>query len=343
MARTKNVNMVTNSPNKNRNQQQTLQIRLVKQRRSKRKGTSRKLRRRNMLRAVPAAFGARTRTFQSTKSMGSMKTSMRFSEEWVITPQQSGNSFTLMIPACPTKWTNHRASVLAATYGSYRPLNVRYAYIPSVGSNTLGTVTIGTIWNGNRAPSGDFANVSPILAATPGGMTTNVWGRFSRIIPQGTNLQQNNYPTSNVEADDIPWWILVSTSIGNESALTEIGRLRLTVTYAFYQPTMLTETPVSATGTMSITHNNETNTTIGTVANAVRSGVFSIGKEYLINFARALTNTNDRTIVNPLSPLVAEFTGFDNDNMTFNLDNHIGTQSLPSLFSIVGVSPINFS
>lgn len=343
MARTKKVNMVTNSPNKNRNQQQTLQIKLVKNRRSRRRGTSRKLRRRTMLRAIPAAYGAKTRTSQSTRSMGSMKTSMKFSEEWVITPQLQGNSFTLMIPACPTKWTNHRASVLAATYGSYRPLNVKYTYIPSVGSNTLGTVTIGTVWNGNRAPSGTFANVSPILAATPGGMTTNVWGRFTRVIPQGTNLQQNNYPTSNVGADDIPWWILVSTSIGSDSQLVEIGRLRLTVTYAFYQPTMLTETPVSATGTMTISHDSETNTTVGTVVEAVKSGVFSIGKEYLLNFARELVNLNDRAIVNAMTPVIAEFAGTVNEHMTFVLDNHLASVQLPTLFSIVGISPINFT
>lgn len=342
MAKSKRVTVVTNPPNK-KNSSQTINIKLSRARRSRRRGTSRKLRRRTALRAVPAAYGARTRNTQQTRSLGSLKTSMRFSEEWIIKPILQGNSYTLMIPACPTKWTNHRASILAATYGSYRPLTVKYTYIPSVGSNTLGTVTIGTIWNGNRAPGGSFDVVSPSLASTPGGMTTNVWGRFSRTIPQGTNLQQNNYPTSSVDPDDIPWWLMVTTSIDNTSTLTEIGRLRITATYAFYQPTMLSEPPVSATGSMQITHDETTNKTVGVATAPLTSGSFAIGKQYLINFAKNLTNINSRNLLSPLSPLVAEFTGMTDDKMNFTLDNHIGTQTLPTHFSIVGISPINFT
>lgn len=69
------------------------------------------------------------------------------------------------------------------------------------------------------------------LPVTNGGIFTNIWKAATSKIDCGTTLRANSFPTSEIQPDDIPFWI-----VGSMSPNYEVGDLMgfVVVTSVFY-------------------------------------------------------------------------------------------------------------
>lgn len=59
----------------------------------------------------------------------------------------SSSGVFCVIPANPAYWTGTRIGQLAGTYAQYRPIRLRFNYIPQVAVTTPGILVMGTLWN----------------------------------------------------------------------------------------------------------------------------------------------------------------------------------------------------
>lgn len=62
----------------------------------------------------------------------------------------AGNIFAV-IPANPAYWEGTKIAAIASAYFNYRPIRLRFHYVPQVPVTVAGTVVSGTLWCGQSA------------------------------------------------------------------------------------------------------------------------------------------------------------------------------------------------
>jgi len=108
-----------------------------------------------------------------------------------IVDQQNTGVITV-IPANPCYWLGTRIAALAQGYQNYRPLAMKFTYIPQCAVTQQGNVIAGTLWN--QAPSND--NLQQSLRTSNGGQLSQCYKGFTSIVRLKSNLQYNLYKTA---------------------------------------------------------------------------------------------------------------------------------------------------
>lgn len=239
-------------------------------------------------------------------------------ELFSVTPATSGLS--LAIPVCPTKWQNTRTAVLSSTFTDFRPFRIRLIWLPTVGSNTQGSVSVGTVFSGARLPSAsDYPSIMRSLCSSNGGFSTTAWmTHYSRVRLQ-TNLRANNFPMYEVSPDDIPFWITVATDV---QSATPIGQLCVEMTIALKNPiTPGTAPPVSGVDyAASITEDPNTHDKFLNVTTDNLNFSPTVGTEYSFAPLQLMYNTTDQVINPILQAFKGEFRSQSGGKSLFAID-----------------------
>lgn len=103
-----------------------------------------------------------------------------------------GSEVITIIPANPCYWLGTRIAALAQGYQNFRPLNMKFTYIPQVAVTQQGNVICGTLWN--QAPSNE--NIQQSLRTSNGGMLSQCYKSFTSVVRMKSNLQFNLYKTA---------------------------------------------------------------------------------------------------------------------------------------------------
>lgn len=308
-----------------------------KPQRSRRRNRNRRRYGRMSFTRLPSAFSSAMDTGARMIQRRNGKTEMIFREIFQVTA--SDDTLDFAIPFTPTKWVNTRASVLASTYTSFRPTRVRLSYQPANSTATDGSVAIGTVFDGASLNYVDKPLAFQALPATNGGFITAVWKPFGKSLALGTSLRGNLFPLHDVDSDDVPFWICLSTS--GIAANTVLGFITVQAHVSLHNPTN-TPSPnvVALNKPLEYSHDNETGKTTLSIPTAQVTGTPVVGKDYFFANNSVLRNTVSGVILRVLQWLRATFKQVDGANYIFDVDSAIGTQSL--LGSMIGSSFLDF-
>lgn len=120
------------------------------------------------------------------------------------------NQTITIIPANPCYWLGTRIAALAQGYQNYRPLNMKFTYIPQVAVTQQGNVICGTLWN--QAPSNE--NIQQSLRTSNGGMLSQCYKSFTSIVRMKSNLQFNLYKTAGTFDQESNPFIFMALGVG---------------------------------------------------------------------------------------------------------------------------------
>lgn len=124
--------------------------------------------------------------------------------------QQNGSDVITVIPANPCYWSGTRISALAQGYQNYRPLAMKFSYIPQCAVTQQGNVIAGTLWN--QAPSND--NLQQSLRTSNGGQLSQCYKSFTSVVRLKSNLQFNLYKTAGQFDQESNPFIFMSIAVG---------------------------------------------------------------------------------------------------------------------------------
>lgn len=297
-------------------------LKIIRSKSSRKTPKSNLNRRRSAIQPIPAAFSTKSTTYSDMKTRKDGSISLSVAEVFHVMP--NGTGLTVMVPGCPTKWTDTRTASLARNYTAYRPTKLSVQWLPAISTSSTGYVAIGSVYNGGRV-SGDDNDVDAMTkfcVSSAGGVMSTAWRPVTTSFPLGSNLSKNTYPTYQVsELDDIPLWVLFVKSNADTT-----GYLRVTATFILRNPIVgITNPPISGSGTATFV-NGDTGTTM-TLAKSAISGLLSKGQQLLITTASRLVNKAGETISNILGGIIAQLTGTDNDNYIFSVSHDINSQT----------------
>jgi hypothetical protein len=124
--------------------------------------------------------------------------------------QQNQTDIITVIPANPCYWLGTRISALAQGYQNYRPLSMKFSYIPQCAVTQQGNVIAGTLWN--QAPSND--NLQQSLRTSNGGQLSQCYKAFTSNVRLKSNLQYNLYKTAGQFDQESNPFIFMSIAVG---------------------------------------------------------------------------------------------------------------------------------
>jgi hypothetical protein len=124
--------------------------------------------------------------------------------------QQNLTDIITVIPANPCYWLGTRISALAQGYQNYRPLSMKFSYIPQCAVTQQGNVIAGTLWN--QAPSND--NLQQSLRTSNGGQLSQCYKSFTSVVRLKSNLQYNLYKTAGQFDQESNPFIFMSIAVG---------------------------------------------------------------------------------------------------------------------------------
>lgn len=151
----------------------------------------------------------------------------------VSTPLTQGFNISYFITANPATWAGTRISAVALGFQNYRPLKFVIHYRPQVGSTSMTSVFIGTIWQNNSIYSRE--SIEPSLLTSPGGTYLPAWQSSTSVVPLGGRLPQRMFPIRDPEFAVVPFAVVARSSNGNSSAdSVELpGRIFIEYDYMF--------------------------------------------------------------------------------------------------------------
>jgi hypothetical protein len=126
-----------------------------------------------------------------------------------VTSQYNSDIITV-IPANPCYWIGTRIAALAQGYQNYRPLNIKFNYIPQCAVTQQGNVIAGTLWN--QAPSN--VNLQQSLRTSNGGQLSQCYKPFTSVVRMKTNLQYNLYKTAGQFDQESNPFIYIAMAVG---------------------------------------------------------------------------------------------------------------------------------
>lgn len=148
---------------------------------------------------------------------------------------QEGTGVITVIPANPCYWLGTRIAALAQGYQNYRPLDMKFTYIPQCAVTQQGNVIAGTLWN--QAPSS--VNLQQSLRTSNGGMLSQCYKGFTSTVRLKSNLQYNLYKTAGTFDQESNPFIYMAIAIAcNNSNGTPIipGYFYVTWSYLLKNP-----------------------------------------------------------------------------------------------------------
>jgi len=147
---------------------------------------------------------------------------------------QDNSGVITVIPANPCYWIGTRIAALAQGYQNYRPLDMKFTYIPQCAVTQQGNVIAGTLWN--QAPSGD--NLQQSLRTSNGGMLSQCYKGFTSTVRLKSNLQYNLYKTAGTFDQESNPFIYMAIAVACKSGEKSIipGYFYVTWSYLLKNP-----------------------------------------------------------------------------------------------------------
>lgn len=142
---------------------------------------------------------------------------------------QDGTGIITVIPANPCYWLGTRIAALAQGYQNYRPLNMKFTYIPQCAVTQQGNVIAGTLWN--QAPSND--NMQQSLRTSNGGQMSQCYKGFTSIVRLKSNLQYNLYKTAGQFDQESNPFLYIAMAVGCKQGEDHIIPGYFYVTWSF--------------------------------------------------------------------------------------------------------------
>lgn len=283
---------------------------------------------RRQQRILPAAY---TSSARAQATFNRRTSTISFQEIFPIDLQHG----TFMLPFSPTKWTGTRTRALCQTYGSFRPLDVAISYQPAVATVTPGIIAIGTVFNGNRIDLTTDVNTNiSSISSLANALMTQVYQPVTMPVKLGVCLSQNNYPTTLIDDDDIPFWIVASSTVTNP------GYVIINARISVHNPMNIIDASVggSFVGTIQRPTESETQTTLVTTSSV--PGV-NVGDSIKMMASQELVSVDGSTLYHALEPIVATVKSIAANAVTFIVNNALA--STTARFVPVGLySTANF-
>lgn len=118
---------------------------------------------------MPAAYATHVRPY--FRSSRGTRDTLRIAGCDLVKPISStadsgSNRLFSVIPANPAYWEGTKLAAVASAYFNYRPLRLRFHYVPQVPVTVAGTVVSGTLWSGQSG--GD--SLQQTLVTSNGGL-----------------------------------------------------------------------------------------------------------------------------------------------------------------------------
>lgn len=183
--------------------------------------------------ALPSAYAAHVRPRFNVNNSG--QSTVRVAGADLVYPIPStvingdGDTLFVAIPANPCYWSGTRIGQFAPAYMNYRPIQVRFSYIPQVAVTQQGTVFMGTLWNGAAAQD----DIQQTLFTSNGGCLTQCYIPCDTTIKLGTNLQQNLFTCAGpITPDSSPFFFFA----GVRGATVVPGYFYVSYVYEFKNP-----------------------------------------------------------------------------------------------------------
>lgn len=145
---------------------------------------------------------------------------------------QSTSNTAAVITANPGYWTGTRVAQIASAYQNYRPLKIKFYYIPTVAVTQPGNVIMGTLWGTSALPD----NIMQTLQTSNGGRMCQVYQPVKTTIQLGGHLQYNLYELFGdvSQATTNPFWFVAITGGMGNSIMP--GYFYVKYTFSFKNP-----------------------------------------------------------------------------------------------------------
>lgn len=281
-------------------------------------------------RSIPAAYTSSSSAYASFNKINS---TISFQEMFTVDCSQG----YFVLPLSPTKWAGTRTRTLVQTYGSFRPLRIQVSYQPSVATSTGGVIAIGTVFNGNRIDlTSDVASNIGAISSLANSFMTQVYQRCSMPLRLGTALSRNNYPTTLIDEDDIPLWIVSQSTVASPGFIIISGLLSV------HNPMNVQVSSISGSAVGSIVKPTEEGgeTTLQIPAGNL-SGGFAVGDTVKFVASKELQSTTGNIIYHALEPVVATVRSKATDVIKFAVNSALAATTA-RFFPIGQASSANF-
>lgn len=248
----------------------------------------------------------------------------------------SASTLDIMIPMNPAQWIGTRTAQLASTFAAYRPTMLKIQWFNSTGTNTPGTISVGTVFAGTALNVPDRTSASGVLPATNGGFITAIWRQQTTGVRLATSLRANNFPTNEIQADDLPLWIVASFNGVTADDNTVLGNIVINARFSMYNPTMGNNYPsASSSIRASISHVDEDPDEQTPAASAIQIPMTSnislpqlaVGDDYWFAPGMPITNLTSATAANVMQPIHGVYAGSNSGNYLFTIDPTIAAQA----------------
>lgn len=240
-----------------------------------------------------------------------------------------------LLPMSPTKWLGTRTRSLLQTYGSFRPLQIHCGYQPSVATSQGGVIAIGTVFNGNRIDlKNDVSRNISSIASLANSFISQAFKPTSMPIRLGTTLSRNNYPTTLIDEDDIPFWFVASSDVVKPGYLIISGQLSV------HNPMNEIISSVGGSFTGSIIRPTETENQTTLVSDGLMSGVH-VGDSIKLMASKELGSTDGNIIYHALEPIVATVKSVSANAVTFVVNQALAAAKA-TFYAVGQYSTANF-
>lgn len=123
-------------------------------------------------------------------------------------------SSAVIITANPAYWKGTRIAALAAAYQSYRPISMKFHWIPVVPVTQQGVIYYGTLWNLQVSPG----QLPQTLVTSNGGGLAQVYMPTCTTVALGTNLTQNLYNMAgDLDPDSNPFNFVATVGLTTDT------------------------------------------------------------------------------------------------------------------------------
>lgn len=142
-------------------------------------------------------------------------------------------NISYFITANPASWNGTRIAAIAAGYQNYRPLSFKIHYRPQVGSTSVISMFIGTVWQNTYITS--RSSIEPSLVTSPGGTYLPAWQSSCSVVPLGRRLPQRMFPIRDPDFSTVPFSVVARASDGGptSNAVAMPGRIFVEYVYEF--------------------------------------------------------------------------------------------------------------
>lgn len=294
--------------------------------------------RRQLIRQTPMGFG-RTMSARSELITRGGSTELHMREIFPV--KASTDIIDFLLPMTPSKWIGTRAAVLASTYTSCRPRQLRLSWEPALGTIAAGTAAVGTVFDGTSVNLSSRDVALTALPASNGGFSTTIWKPARSDVRLGTSLRANTFPQFNVDPDDVPLWIAVVCAT-EAAAGTHVGNLVVESYVSLHNPSIQPARSNSANNIeASITRSvSETESVLNVPVSNILATLVP-GREYLITPKRNLVNDDGGVLTRVLGFISSQCKEILDGVAHFELPyDYSPLQSLG--LSILGTSDTNF-